>query len=106
MHLGVMLAVGDRQHGNVGLGVFLFAVDGQRPEVWRCPRENDQHQQQRFGTDMAGYCNPAKQRRRSTREAANHDVLWRGALEKAGVKHRIPEQGSQRQPGGQLIGKR
>jgi hypothetical protein len=33
MHLGVMLAMGDRQHRNIGFGVLLLAVDRQGPEM-------------------------------------------------------------------------
>ncbi|MCY1177310.1 hypothetical protein D9M73_176130 [compost metagenome] len=91
MQFGVALTVGHRQHRDIGLGVFLLAVDGQRPEVRRGPGENDQHKQQGFGADMAAYRHPAEQRRSGPGQATDDDVLWRGALEKAGVEHRITE---------------
>jgi hypothetical protein len=106
MHLGVVLAVGNRQHRNVGLGVFLFAVNGQGPEMRRGPGEDDQHQQQRLGADMPGDSNPPQQRRRGAREATDDNVLRGRTLEKAGVDHRIAEQRGQREPGRQRVGER
>ncbi|MND67147.1 hypothetical protein D3C80_585530 [compost metagenome] len=70
----------------------------------RGPGEDDQHQQQRFGGQVAGHRHPAEQRRRGAGQAADDDVLRRGALEKAGVEHRVAHQGCQGQPGGQLVG--
>ncbi|MNH13062.1 hypothetical protein D3C79_726220 [compost metagenome] len=105
VHLGVVLAVGHRQHRNIRLGVLFLAVNGQGPEVWRGPGENDQHQQQRLGADMTTDRHPAQQRRRRAGQAANHDVLRRGPLEKAGIDHRITEQRGQGQPGGEGVGK-
>ncbi|MNF58601.1 hypothetical protein D3C84_401660 [compost metagenome] len=99
-----MLAVGHRQHRNVSLGVFLFAVDGQRPEVRWGPGEDDQHQQQPLGIQLAGHRGPAEQRRRRAGQAADDDVLRRGALEKAGVQGSVTEQRGQGQPGGQRVG--
>ncbi|MNV92678.1 hypothetical protein D3C71_1872980 [compost metagenome] len=104
MQFGVALTVGHRQHRDIGLGVFLLAVDGQGPEVWWGPGKNDQHQQQGLGADMAADRHPAQQRRGGASQATDDDVLRRGALEKAGVEHRIAEQGSQCQPGSEGVG--
>ncbi|MNH16476.1 hypothetical protein D3C79_761200 [compost metagenome] len=104
VQLGVALAVGYRQHRDIGLGILLLAVNGQGPEVWRRPGEDDQHQQQGLGTDLATYCHPAKQRRGRACKATDNDVLRRRTLEKAGVEHRIAEQGGKRQPGGKGVG--
>ena len=104
VHLGVVHAMGHRQHRHVDLGVLVLAVNGQRPEVRRRPGEDDQHQQQRLGGDLAGYRDPAEQGRCSAGQAADDDVLRRGALEKAGIDHRVTDQRGQRQPGGEGIG--
>src|SRR3954468_10813156 len=44
---GVGLAVRDRQHRHAGLGVVLGAVEGERPEVRRRPREDDEEEEHR-----------------------------------------------------------
>ena len=62
----------------------------------RGPGEDDQHQQQRLGADMAGDRDPAQQRRRRTGQAADDDILRCRSLKKACVDHRIAQQRSQR----------
>ncbi len=104
VHLGVVHAMGHRQHRHVDLGVLVLAVDRQGPEVRRRPGEDDQHQQQRLGGDLAGYRDPAEQGRRGAGQAADDDVLRCGALEKAGIDHRVTDQRGQRQPGGEGVG--
>ncbi|MNG05356.1 hypothetical protein D3C84_885420 [compost metagenome] len=84
--------MGDRQHRDVGLGVFLFAMNRQCPEVRRGPGEDDQHQQQRFGADVTGGRGPAEQRWRGTGEAADDDVLRGRTFQEPGVDHRVAEQ--------------
>jgi len=44
MQPGKLHPVSDRQHGNGGLGIFLAAMDGQRPEMRRRPDEDNQKQ--------------------------------------------------------------
>jgi hypothetical protein len=50
------------------------------PEMRRCPRKDDQEQQQRIGIDHARDRGPAEHRRRRAGRAADDDVLRRRAL--------------------------
>ena len=92
MQLGKCHAVGHRQHGNIHRGVFLAAVDRQRPEMRRRPGKDNQHQQQRVAVNFAGHGGPAQQGRRRTGQAADHNILRRGPLQEHGVNKGIADQ--------------
>src|SRR5262245_27967118 len=81
VQLGELAPVRDRQHRQSGARVLLGAVERERPEVRRRPREDDQEQEQRFRRHLSGYRRPAEHRRHRARRAADHDVLRGERLE-------------------------
>ena len=90
-------AVGHRQHRDAGAGVFLLAIERQRPEMRRRPQKNNQEQQQRVRRDVAGDRGPAEHRRCGAGGAADDNVLRRRVLEPDGVDDRVTDEGSKRQ---------
>ena len=96
-------ATHQRHHRHVCLGVLPLLDQGQRPEVWRCPVEDDGEQVQRREVQGAGHAGPAHQRGERAGGAADHDVLRAPALEADGVDEDIEEQTGQGQPGGERV---
>ena len=53
------VAVGNWQHWDAHRRVFFFSMNGQRPEVWRGPSKDNQHQEKSVRMDFTGHSGPA-----------------------------------------------
>ena len=91
MQAGKFHAVCYRQHRDFDFGVFFASGDRQRPEMRRCPDENDQKQQQRIRMHFAGHRAPAQQRRSRSDSAADNDVLRRHPFEVDRINNRVTD---------------
>ncbi len=101
--LGELDTVGDGQHRDAGLRVLGPAFDGQGPEVWRSPQENDHEQQQPEGTHLSRNGGPPQQWRCSPSNPSPNDILRRHPLQVAGVDHRVANEGGEGEDRGQHI---
>ena len=80
MHGCVATAVGDGQHRNFYLGVLFLTRNGQRPEMGRRPRKNNEHQQECVTINLIGDRRPTQQGRHRAGQSTDHDVLGRRAF--------------------------
>lgn len=103
MQAGEFDAVRDWQHGDAYLGVVVAAGDGQGPEMRRRPGEDDEEQQHRLGSDLAGHRGPAEHRRHRPGGTADDDVLRGGGFQQHGIDHRIADERGRRQSHGEGI---
>ena len=67
----------------------------------RRPHEDDRKQQDRHRRDVARHRDPADQRRKGPRPAADHDVLWRARLQPDGVDDRVIDDRERQDRGGE-----
>src|SRR5215467_3854637 len=75
LSFGFSAAGHHRQHGDTDAGIFVSAIERQRPEMrWR-PQEYDQEQDKRLNSDIAACGHPADHRRKRASCATDHDVL-------------------------------
>ena len=88
---GIGVAVRNGQHRHVDSLVVPPTVDGQRPEVRRCPNEDDQQQDDAAPFDGVGHGGPAEQRWCRAEQAADDDVLRRRALQVEGVEKPVAD---------------
>ena len=95
--------MGYRQHWHIGFRVFFFSIQRQRPEVRRCPSEDDEHQQQRARLDTVAHRCPTKQRRGSAEDATDDNVLGCRTFQIQRVDQAIAHPRDEVQPGRQRI---
>ena len=93
-----------RQHRHVRIIVVRPHEQRQRPEVRRCPHEDQREHQPRLNREAARCNDPADHRRECPCSAANHDVLRRRTLQPHRVDHGVKEDGEQQHACRQQIG--
>ena len=92
-----------RQHGNANLRVFVLFCNGQRPEVRRCPDENDQEKQNSVAVNFSRNCDPAEERWCCAGGSANDNILWRRVFQIDSVDNGVTNQRTESQYCGQRI---
>jgi len=92
------------KHGNSGRRVVLAVLNGQCPEVWRGPQEDEQEQKPRGPGQRIGDRSPADQYGNSPSGAADNDVLLTRALQPQGIDEHVEERGRQCQTCRQEVG--
>ena len=97
------MPVRDRQHRESGLGEIFGAIERERPEMRRGPRENDEEQKQRLEGNFAVDGGPAEHRRHRSGGSADHDVLRRHGLEQDRVDHGVADESAEGKPHGERI---
>ena len=87
----------DREHWYAGGLVIGPEMQGQRPEVGRCPVEDHGKQEPRRKSDVPGDCGPSNQCRHGSGGATDDDVLRRDPLQIDGVDEHIEAERSRGQ---------
>src|SRR6516165_7675516 len=49
----------NRQHRNAGAGIIIAAIECERPEMGRCPQEDDEEKRKRLEPDLSGRRGPS-----------------------------------------------
>src|SRR5262245_13490210 len=79
------------KHGDAGTGIFVGAIERQRPEMRRRPKEHDQEQDDRLERDLTGGRRPADYGGKRAGSPADDDILRRASLEPYRVDDDVEE---------------
>ncbi|QTK79393.1 hypothetical protein AT6N2_C1689 [Agrobacterium tumefaciens] len=96
---GRTLAGDIRHHRNADRAVIAHLEERQRPEMGRCPQEDDEEQNDAIKRNAARDAGPAEDGRKSAGSAADDDILWRRALQPHCINDGIKENGERKQAG-------